>query len=281
MIRRQETPSAAVNPVETTAASPARVRAMAESFAEKHGRCQAYYAIHLVRSDGQGYDYESFTLQDLPGEALQENDDTDRANRQKWEIVLGLFLKEQLAPNDDSMFVRSSSASSRARPVWAGHVHTHSMAADKTSSWQRENTSWAPFPEATSSGISRRPAMRPNETTTSLGIRWVPSTSIEARPTFSLTCCGFRATRKTWVTAPVNSVTNWRRRCGRGWPRRRQRPPFARLRCRLGRQRPRLGRRLLANPRRPPRQNRRRWPMLRPRRKPARLHWHWQRYQQA
>jgi hypothetical protein len=73
---------------------------MAES--EKQPKRQAYYPIWTVRSDGQHYDYENISLRDIPGEALQEKDDTDRSNREKWEIVLGLFLKDQLSDNDDS-----------------------------------------------------------------------------------------------------------------------------------------------------------------------------------
>jgi hypothetical protein len=75
---------------------------MADVVPEKQLKRQSYFPIWLTRTDGQNYDYESIVLRDIPGDLLLDEDDLDRTSREKWEIILGMFLKDQLADNDDS-----------------------------------------------------------------------------------------------------------------------------------------------------------------------------------
>ncbi|KAL2263168.1 hypothetical protein VTK26DRAFT_7919 [Humicola hyalothermophila] len=53
-----------------------------------------YWPIHIVRSDGRGYD-------DLDHNALNRDDDQDIAQLERWEVIVAGHLQNQIGPKDD------------------------------------------------------------------------------------------------------------------------------------------------------------------------------------
>lgn len=57
-----------------------------------------YWPIYITRSDGQGYT----NLDNFP---LNEDDSSDVAARERWEVIVAGHLQRELGPRDDSTLI--------------------------------------------------------------------------------------------------------------------------------------------------------------------------------